>query len=61
MCVVYVCAHNDLGCKDTKKNPYIQIYGKKSAKYFSFARKSEGFGEFGFKIDKKSLRKINHR
>jgi len=35
---------------------YMELF----AIFFIFARESEGFEEFGVKIDKKSLRKINH-
>ena len=34
------------------------MYMGKFAIFFIFARKSEGFEEFWFQIDKKSLRKI---
>ena len=41
---MYVCAHNDLGCKGTKKFWNMQIDEEKSAKYFSFARDLACFG-----------------
>lgn len=41
----YICAHSDLGCKDTKNFWSVQIYWEKSAEYFSFVREMRDFGE----------------
>ena len=38
-----MCAHNDLGCKGTKKISYIQIYEGKSAEFLNFVREMRGF------------------
>ena len=38
-------AHNDLGCKGTKKKWNMQIDEEKSAKYFRFARDLACFEE----------------
>ena len=46
MCVAYVCAHKDLGCKGTKKFWNMQIDEEKSAKYFRFASDWASFGGF---------------
>lgn len=40
---MYMCAQKKSGCKGTKKNPYIQIYGEKSAEFLNFVRKLDGF------------------
>ena len=55
---LHIRAHKISSGKGTKKNPYIQIYGDKSAKYFSFARKSEGFEEFGLKKDNRKQKNV---
>ena len=41
---MYVYAHNDLGCKGTKKKSYMQIYEEKSAEFVDFARDLACFG-----------------
>ena len=51
-------AHDDLGCKGTKKKWNMQIREEKSAKYFSFARDLACFGGFIKMKSKKRGRKI---